>query len=95
MHSILIVLSLPATNSKHIARDTQYAQDWQTCCKETQDTLKKYPETKLLGGNVFLIPAKTHLHVAAEILANAKSFHLKHQSLFLEEEPQWIESPDF
>ena len=91
MDSILIVLTAPETDEKGNATDADYFQDWRKLCNSIRGILGSNPKATTLGLNVFLIPAKTHLPVVAEILELAKTYRIPYRVMFLDDQPAPLE----
>src|SRR5580693_6538427 len=95
MDSILIVLTLPELDAAANPTDMDYFDRWKQLCYKTRGILKTNLEVTTLGQNVFLVPAKTDLPVAVEILGLAKTFQIRYRVLYLDQPQDWVDSPKF
>jgi|HubBroStandDraft_4_1064222.scaffolds.fasta_scaffold861109_1 hypothetical protein len=95
MDSILIVLKWPQIDENGKPTDDDYLVDWRRLCNDARGILGSSPGATVLAQNVFVLPAKTHLPAAAQILELAKTYRIPYRVLFLEQAPQWIDSPLF
>jgi hypothetical protein len=92
---MLIVLTLPELDAAAKPTDMDYFDQWKQLCNKIRGILKTNQEVTMLGQNVFLIPAKTDLPVAVEILGLAKTYQIRYRVLYLDQPPDWVDSPKF
>jgi hypothetical protein len=95
MDSMLIVLVLPEIDGNGNPSDMDYFERWKQLCSKVRGIVRASQDANMLGQNVFLLPAKTQLPAAVEILGTAKTFRIPYQVLYLNEPLQWAETPAF
>ena len=88
MHSALLVIQKPSDD------EHQGGAKWERAMAEVRDTLRIAHQVEILAENTLLIPARSDLSTLSLVIGACLKFHLSYKVLFLDQQPQWVLSPD-